>query len=215
MNPDEIFPFEAKRALVQLLRGPVVTQDAHRQQWSAILDHRIEIERRLADVFLNLVLDEDDGIAFTRPQPAPDDPKLAPPEVLRTQTLTFMDTLVILALRYELLIAQPGHRVIVEHDDIVAGLDPYRGRYSTDDAGFRKRINASWEKMKNYSLLAPADTPGRFEVSPVLRQLFDAEAVALVEAEYQRVLDGDDSPHHAGDDYTAPEDTADIEDGDG
>jgi hypothetical protein len=189
MNPEETFPFEAKRALVQLLRGPVVTHDAHRQQWSAILAHRTEIERRLADVFLDLVLDEDDGIAFTRPQAAPDDPKLAPPQVLRTETLTFMDTLVVLALRYQLLVATPGQRVIVEYDDIVADMDPYRGRYTTDDAGFRRRINASWEKMKKYSLVSAADSPGRFEVSPVLRQLFDADEVALVEAEYRRLLE--------------------------
>src|SRR5512144_1455290 len=149
MNPEESFPFEAKRALVQLLRGPVITHDAHRQQWSAILAHRKEIDRGLADVFLPLVLDEDDGIAFTRPQPAPDDPKLTPPQVLRTETLTFMDTLVLLTLRYELLVAPPGQRVIVQYDDIAADMDPYRSRYVTDDAGFRKRINASWEKMKN------------------------------------------------------------------
>ena len=192
MNPEESFPFEAKRALVQLLRGPVITHDAHRQQWSAILAHRTEIERRLADVFLTLVLDEDDGIAFTRPQPTPDDPKLAPPQVLRTETLTFMDTLVLLTLRYQLLVAPSGQRVIVEYADIVADMDPYRGRYTTDDAGFRKRINASWEKMKNYSLISEADTPGRFEVSPVLRQLFDAEEIALVEAEYRRLLQDHD-----------------------
>ena len=189
MNAEETFPFEAKRALVQLLRGPVVTHDAHRQQWAAILAHRSEIERRLADVFLDLVFDEEGGIAFTRPQPAPDDPKLAPPQVLRTETLTFMDTLVVLALRYQLLVAPPGLRVIVEYDDVVADLDPYRGRYTTDDAGFKKRIHASWEKMKTYSLVSPADTPGRFEVSPVLRQLFDADEVALVEAEYRRLLE--------------------------
>lgn len=189
MSPEETFPFEAKRALVQLLRGPVVAQDAHRQQWSAILAHRSEIERRLADVFLTLILDEDDGIAFTRPQPAPDDPKLTPPQVLRTETLTFMDTLILLTLRYQLLVAPPGQRVIVEYDDVAADMDPYRGRYTTDDAGFRKRINASWEKMKNYSLISAADTTGRFEVSPVLRQLFDADEVALVEAEYRRLLE--------------------------
>ena len=68
-------------------------------------------------------------------------------------------------------------------------MEPYRGRYTTDAGGFRKRINASWEKMKKYSLIAAADTAGRFEVSPVLRQLFDADEVALVEAEYQRLLD--------------------------
>jgi hypothetical protein len=188
-SEEQVFPFEARRALVQLLRGPVVTHDAHRQQWSAILAHRKEIERRLADVFLDLVLDDEDGIAFTRPQQAPDDPKLAPPQVLRTETLTFIDTLVVLALRYQLLVAQPGQRVIVDYDDVVADMDPYRGRYTTDDAGFRKRIDASWEKMKRYSLVSAADAPGRFEVSPVLRQLFDADEVALVEAEYRRLLE--------------------------
>jgi len=193
LNPEiDNFPFEAKRALVQLLRGPVITHDAHRQQWSAILANRNEIERRLADVFLTLVLDEDDGIAFTRPQPTPDDPKRAPPQVLRTETLTFMDTLMLLTLRYQLLVAPPGQRVIVEYDDIAADMDPYRARYTTDDAGFRKRINASWEKMKSYSLVSAADTPGRFEVSPVLRQLFDADEVALVEAEYRRLLEEHD-----------------------
>ena len=135
------------------------------------------------------MLDEEDGIAFTRPQPAPDDPKFAPPQVLRTETLTFMDTLVVLALRYQLLVAPPGQRVIVDYDDIAADMEPFRGRYTTDAGGFRKRINASWEKMKKYSLISAADTAGRFEVSPVLRQLFDADEVALVEAEYQRLLD--------------------------
>lgn len=186
---EDAFPFVAKRALVQLLRGPVITAQAHRQQWSTILVHRTQIERRLADVFLDLILDEDDGIAFTRPQPAPDDPKLAPPQVLRTETLTFMDTLVVLALRHELLVAQPGERLIVDFADIAAGMDPYRGSYTTDDAGFRKRINASWEKMKKYSLISAADTPGRFEVSPVLRQLFGADEIALIEAEYQRIVE--------------------------
>ena len=45
--------------------------------------------------------------------------------------------------------------------------------------------------MKKYSLISAADTAGRFEVSPVLRQLFDANEVALVEAEYLRLLDTD------------------------
>ncbi|MBS1691077.1 MAG: hypothetical protein JST91_02440 [Actinobacteria bacterium] len=37
--------------------------------------------------------------------------------------------------------------------------------------------------------MSPADSPARFEVSPVLRQLFDADEVALVEAEYRRLLE--------------------------
>ena len=45
------------------------------------------------------------------------------------------------------------------------------------------------KNLNSASLVSPADSPGRFEVSPVLRQLFDADEVALVEAEYRRLLE--------------------------
>ncbi|MBH0119474.1 DUF4194 domain-containing protein [Rhodococcus sp. NPDC003382] len=178
---------ETRRALVQLLKGPLVTAEKHPEIWRTIIRDERVLRSRLADVFLDLVVDENDLLAFTRPADTGDHKT---PTVLRTERLTFMDTAMVLALRHRLLRAQPGERVIVDFDEVTAQLEMYRGATSTDPAGFRRRVHSSWEKLKKYSLLASTSTEGRMEVSPVLRQLFDADQVAAVEAEFRRIVEG-------------------------
>ena len=97
----------------------------------------------------------------------------------------------LLALRQRLLRAQPGERVMVDLDELREQLELYRTAGDTDPAGYAKRINASWKKLDKYSLLTKTSTDDRMEVSPVLRQLFDAEQVALVEVEFRRILEED------------------------
>ncbi|MCK0089996.1 MULTISPECIES: DUF4194 domain-containing protein [Rhodococcus] len=177
---------DTRRALVQLLKGPLITADKHPEVWRTVIRDEKVLRSRLADVFLDLVVDEDELLAFTRPADTGDHKT---PRVLRTQRLTFMDTVMILALRHRLLRAQPGERVIVGFDEVGEQLEVYRAATSTDPAGFRKRVNSSWTKLKEYSLLVPTTTEGRMEVSPVLRQLFDADQVAAVEAEFRSILE--------------------------
>lgn len=176
---------DIRRALVQLLKGPLVTAEKHPEVWRTIIRDERVLRSRLADVFLDLIVDEDELLAFTRPADTGDHKT---PTVLRTQRLTFMDTVMVLALRHRLLRAQPGERVIVDFDEVGGQLEVYRAATSTDPAGFRRRVNASWTKLKDYSLLVPTTTEGRMEVSPVLRQLFDADQVAAVEEEFRRIV---------------------------
>lgn len=180
---------ETRRALVQLLKGPLITAAKHPEVWRTIIRDERVLRSRLADVFLDLVVDEDDLLAFTRPADTGDHKT---PTVLRTQRLTFMDTVMVLTLRHRLLRAQPGERVIVDFDEIAGQLEMYRAATSTDPSGFRRRVNASWTKLKDYSLLTTTSTEGRMEVSPVLRQLFDADQVAAVEAEFRRIVEEND-----------------------
>ncbi len=180
-------PLDTRRALVQLLKGPLITSRAHADLWRAVIRDERVLRDRLADVFLDLVVDDENELAFTRPSDTGD---LKTPSVLRTEPLTFMDTVMLLSLRQYLLSAQPGERVIVGIDEIQDQLEVYRAATNTDEAGFRKRVNTSWEKLKKYSLLASTSTEGRMEVSPVLRYLFDAEQVQLVAAEFAAILAG-------------------------
>ena len=180
---------ETRRALVQLLKGPLITAGKHPEVWRTVLRDEAILRARVADVFLDLVVDEENELAFTRP--AADDDVDAP-SVLRTERLTFMDTVMLLALRQMLLRAQPGERVIVDRDEMVEQLEVYRRHADTDPAGFRKRVNASWTKMTKYSLLSKTTTPDRMEVSPVLRQLFDADQIAVVAAEFERIVAGEE-----------------------
>lgn len=181
---------DARRALVQLLKGPLITAAKHPEVWRTVIRDERVLRSRLADVFLDLVIDEDELLAFTRPADTGDHKT---PTVLRTERLTFMDTVMLLTLRHRLLRAQPGDRVIVDFDEVVGQLEMYRAATSTDPAGFRRRVNSSWEKLKKYSLLAPTSTEGRMEVSPVLRQLFDADQVAAVEAEFRSIVEENES----------------------
>jgi len=188
-----------RRALVQLLKGPLVTSARHPEVWRTIIAEQRLLRARLAEVFLDLLIDEENEIAFTRP--ADTGPDVDAPSVLRTERLTFMDTVMLLALRQLLLRAQPGERIIVDRDEMADQLELYRRRADTDPSGYRKRINASWTKLTKYSLLTATTTEDRMEVSPVLRQLFDADQIALVAAEFDRILadESDSATAAAGD----------------
>jgi hypothetical protein len=174
----------SRRALVQLLRGPYLSADRHGHLWGALLNDEAPIRSRLADLYLDLVVDAEAQIAFVRNV---DSPAMDTPRVVRSATLTFMDTAMLLHLRQQLLSAGGAERVIVGQDEVTDQLGVYGTADSGDHAGFAKRINASWTKLVKYGILAPTSTDGRFEISPVLRLVFSAEQIAAVRAEYSRL----------------------------
>jgi Domain of unknown function (DUF4194) len=174
----------SRRALVQLLRGPYLSADRHGKLWGALLNDEAPIRSRLADLYLDLVVDTEAQVAFVRNV---DSVAADAPHVVRTATLTFMDTAMLLHLRHQLLSAGGAERVIVGQDEVTDQLGVYREGDNADPAGYAKRINASWTKLVKYGILAPTSTEGRFEISPVLRLVFGAEQIAAVQAEYSRL----------------------------
>lgn len=174
----------SRRALVQLVRGPYLSADRHGNLWGALLNDEEQIRSRLADVYLDLVVDAESQVAFVRNV----DSLIADaPRVVRSATLTFMDTAMLLHLRQQLLSAGGAERVIVGQDEVIDQLGVYKDGDNADPAGYAKRINASWTKLVKYGVLAPTSTDGRFEVSPMLRLVFGAEQIAAVQSEYSRL----------------------------
>ncbi|ELT43221.1 DUF4194 domain-containing protein [Arthrobacter nitrophenolicus] len=173
----------SRRVLVQLLRGPYLSASRHGNLWTALLSDEDAVRSSLADLFLDLVTDHAAQVAFVRNTYADVDA----PKVMRTATLTFLDTALLLHLRQTLLQESGGRKTIVGADEVADQLQVYRGKDNADIAGFSKRINSSWQKMVKYGLLAATSTEGRFEVSPVLRLVFGAEEIAAVQAEYRRL----------------------------
>lgn len=190
--------FASRRALSRLLTGPLV--QAHRQPeiWAAVVSDEPAMRSRLADVFLDLVLDHDAGIAFTRQVDTGG--RVEVPAVLRTETLSHMDTVLLLHLRSELSVAQPGERVIVDREDVAERIDVYRSVVDSDRSRYARKFDASWNRLKTYSLLSDTETVGRAEVSPVLRHLFDADVVAGIRDEYRAMIGADGEPDDGRDD---------------
>lgn len=167
---------DARRVLVQLLAGPSLDGQRHSRLWPILIRDEMAIRSRLSELFLQLVIDRDLQVAFTRQAETGD---LEVPRLLRRANLTFLDSILLLHLRQRLTQAEAhGDRAVVSTDEIVEFLGVYEQAGNTDRALFEKRIHASIEKIKKHSILHKIRfSEDRFEISPTLKLLFSAEEI--------------------------------------
>lgn len=179
-------PLDTRRALVQLLSGPALDGRRHAKLWPVLLRDETVVRRRLAELFLDLVIDRDMQVAFTRQADTGD---LEVPLLLRRAQLTFVDSVLVLYLRQRLTQADAhGERAVVALDEMVDNLTLYERAASTDRAGFTKRVHASVEKVKKHNILQKIrGSEDRFEISPTLKLLFSAGEIQTLTALYQRM----------------------------
>ena len=192
-------PLEARRALCLLLAGPSV--DAQRQplQWAALLRNEDDVRSLLCELFLELVLDRDGGVAFTRQF---DTAELDSPTLLRAAPLTFIESVLLLFLRQQLAEADTrGERAVVAEFQLVEAMSIYQKNVSTDQAGYGKRVSAAIGKMRENQLLSKLrGSEDRYEVSPALKLLFSAEDVQALGEAYRQLRDGESPLFAASDD---------------
>ena len=181
----------SRRALLTLIQGPYLSREREPRNWEALLaDHRA-IRSSLNNIFLDLVLDTDAEVAFVRPVGGDGDDF---PRAVRTQSLTFLDTAMLLALRQRLIAEDRDGRVIVGQDELYEELQVYRPA-DRDASDFERRLNSSWNKMVNtlrilHIVSAGGDGPSRAEVSPVVRMLIDADRIRAFRATYEQIVSG-------------------------
>lgn len=181
---------DTRRAMVQLLAGPSLEGRRHPKLWPVLVRDEAVIGRRLAELFLELVIDRDVQVAFTRQADTGD---LEVPLLLRRAQLTFIDSILLLHLRHRLTQADSqGDRAVVSTDEITEFLSLYERAVNTDRAGFVKRVHASIEKIKKHSILQKIrSSENRFEISPTLKLLFSAEEIQALTRLYQRMASGE------------------------
>jgi hypothetical protein len=181
-----LLPEPARRVLVQLLSGPSLEGRRHPRLWPALLQHQELVRSRLADLFLELVIDQERQVAFTRQA---DTGELETPILLRRSPLTFLDSVLLLYLRGLLVEADTrGEAAVVSMDDMTEQLRLYESGASTDRVGFEKRVRSSIEKAKKNSLIgAIRGSTDRFEISASLKLLFGPEEVRELAALYDRL----------------------------
>lgn len=186
-------PLETRRVLVQLLLGPSIDATRQRLLWPVLLRDEAVLRSRLHDLFLELVVDTDQQVAFTRQVVAED---IDAPVLLRKAHLTFLETALVLFLRQRLTQADAaGERAVVSYEDMQAHLGVFERVANPDQARFGRQVIGAIEKAKKLSLvrLLPGGQQ-RFEVSPTLKLLFPAEAIQALTQTYQALLNGGAQP---------------------
>lgn len=190
VNDTGELPLDTRRVLVQLLSGPSLEGRRHPRLWPVLLRDEQVVRRRLAELFLELVLDRDLQVAFTSQVAAEE---LDIPILLRRAQLTFIDSVLLLFLRQRLTQADShGERAVIARDEVLENLMLYERSTSTDKAGFGKRVNASIEKLKKHNILQKLRaSDDRFEIAPTLKLLFSAEEIISLTALYERMAAGE------------------------
>lgn len=196
---------ETRRVLVQLLAGPSLDGRRHGRLWPVLVRDEAMVRSRLSDLFLELIIDLGQQVAFTRQAEVGE---LEAPVLLRRLPLTFLDSVMLLFLRQRLTQADVrGERAVVEEVEITEHVAPYERAANTDHAGFSKRIQASVEKMKKSSILQRMrGSEDRYEISPTLKLLFSAANIADLTQQYRALAAAPDSQS-----AVAPEDEEEID----
>ncbi len=190
---------DTRRVLVQLLAGPSLEARRHGKLWPVLVRDEAVLRQRLAELFLELVIDRDMQVAFTRQA---ETAELEVPLLLRRAQLTFLDSVLVLYLRQRLTSADAhGERAVVALDEMLEHLTLYERAASTDRAGFTKRVSASVEKVKKHNILNKIRaSEDRFEISATLKLLFSAEEIQSLGVLYQRMAAGEHSAAAAEED---------------
>lgn len=182
-------PAETRRVLVNLLRGPTLEGSRHALLWPVLLRDEAIIRSRLHDMFLNLVLDKEQQVAFTQQA---DVAELDAPVLLRKHTLSLRESALVLHLRAELATADAqSERCVVEREHLLAHLQAYMPSAETDAVRFDKQSDAAIEKLVRLNFLQKLKgSEFRLEVSPALRVLFGAEEIEALTATYTALRAG-------------------------
>lgn len=176
-------PIETRRVLVQLLLGPAL--DAHRQNklWPVLLRDERVLRSRLHELFLELVVDHEQQVAFTRQVV---DQEVEVPVLLRRASLTFIQSALVLFLREQLTLSDArGERAVLSRDEMVEHLGAYERDDNSDRAKFERQANSAVDRCRELNLLRRLRSgEERYEVSPTLKLLFPAEEIQALMRTY-------------------------------
>lgn len=179
-------PVDTRRVMVQLLLGPSV--DARRQSklWPILLRDEAVIRSRMHDLFLEVVIDHEQQVAFTRQVISEE---LEVPILLRRASLTFVETALLLFLRQRLTQADAqGERAVVSLADIQEHLGVFERDHNPDHAKYGRQVINAVDKSKKLSLLQRIrGSDERYEISPTLKLLFSAEEIQQLTRIYEQL----------------------------
>lgn len=190
---------ELRRVLVRLLNRRFLIAERHREDWEVLIKNQGILESRLHDLFIELVVDQQRGVAYKR-QVRSDE--LDVPVLLRDDAYTRAETLVLVYLRTvyqrESTTGEAAPRVDVE--EVEQTVMSYFAEADGDRARRQKDIRAALRRL-GVEGLVEEQSPGRFTISPMVEIVLSAERLAELAAwlrENTATPDDDAAPRAAG-----------------
>lgn len=175
---------DTRRVIVQLLLGPALDAQRQSKLWPVLVRDEAAVRSRLHELFLDLVIDRDQEVAFTRQVSSAE---LDLPVLLRRTPLTLLDSALLLFLRQRLTESDTQlERAVVSTQEMAEHLSMFQREAATDHVRFSKQVQHAVDNAVKYSLLRKLrNTEERFEVAPTLKLLFSAEEILALGKSYR------------------------------
>ena len=193
MSDDNGAPHEARRVLVSLLRQGVILSSKKPKLYESLCHYQNVIRDRLNDLYLKLVLDEREGVAFISSQSEEEEEASDGDMVslISRRTLSLYDTLLLLVLRkyYQEREKAGEQKVVIDLERTEHLLIPFLP-LTNSTSQERGKLRTAMKKMdERYLLNTINESDGRYEITPIIRYVVSAEFLESVLKEYQRLAD--------------------------
>lgn len=198
-------PLQARRAAVLLLKRTHLTSITHPKQWRALLDHANDIGPLLNNLFLELVIDERNEVAYKR-QAGREVPGRPFTTLLKERKYTPEEAAVMIRLRQIHQAARrEGHSAAyINRSDLFTDLE-YLRPDSSDLVRDRVAVDRAIQALvADDLLLKVSDDDDRLRISPVIETILKVERV---QAFADAAFGGRDEPEMTGDDTADEADT--------
>ncbi len=188
-------PHEARHVLIRLLRHGVILAKQSAHHFQNVCRYQQPLRQHLADMYLLLVLDEAAGVAFIASiDESTDDDTVNTndlPSLLTRRTLSLYDTIVLLILRkhYQERETAGEQRIIIDIDRMESYLCPFMPLINSYKLA-RQKLLATLQKLVEKRLLtAVRGSEARFEITPVIRYVVNADFLETMLADYQQLAE--------------------------
>ncbi len=210
-------PRDARRVLVHLMRQGLIIAAQNQKLFDTVRRYESFVRRHLSEVYLRLVLDARAGVAFVAshesrsalaPEPRPDPalasahPSAHPLEqhqdidfeddfvtLIVRRPLTLYDTLLLLVLRkhYQERESAGEQKITIDIEGLESYLTPFLPLTEHSSLDRKKLIARVKEMVRRKILSTIRGSEERYEITPIIRYVVDAEFLETMINEYKRL----------------------------
>jgi Domain of unknown function (DUF4194) len=164
-------PAEVRRALVAVLKKRYVSAERDPDVWRVLTENRIALDARLNDMFLQLVVDRDYGVAYKR-QAVPDGGGTYP-TLLHNAAYSREQTILMVHLRsvFRSGISEGADAVFVDSRELIDEVANYLPASTTNKVDADRAAVRAVEALQKSDILLPTPEPGRYRIAPIIEVL--------------------------------------------
>jgi Domain of unknown function (DUF4194) len=169
-------PSKGRWALTALLRERAVTEDRDPDLWAAICDHQDELASRLHDMYLDLVLDLHNRVAFKR-QIRPDGVPYSVLLIDRSYTREATVALVCLREQFHAQRTTGTRRVYITRDALTTEVEVFQRPDETNLTARSKNLGGAIKTLVDQRVLLGSIDEDRWEISPIIETLVTPDSL--------------------------------------